>query len=350
MSRTNNYHRSLDLFDTVLDGCILAAISFYLHPNNNRITQFDPFLETVPSNQLSGCLDTLSAYFSDLNLASCLCDNPDNERDTANESLLLFIQQGLVFRTFHRAIRQGDTGPVRCCLKFITVWFQASDKRNYRAETLRLIACLEKIWSPELQHFWMDNCVVNLSGKKNGFMPLDMLNEYIVREVKRMMHPHVTPETDEWLREVVSVLIMIFWDVRRKIAEETDSEIFDYHSSKVSPWKDISRVTDKVLRDQLCTHNVDRLPAGMKYTTKDMFVDGLVALANTKNIEALKKAMRVSDGSDWDEPDDEDGDELTWEEDSGTEDDHEREESDDASEDEVIDNEEDRLSNGWITD
>jgi hypothetical protein len=106
---------------------------------------------------------------------------------------------------------------------------------------------------------------------------------------------------------------------------EMDSDIFNYHSSKVSPWKDISRVIDKVLRDQLCTHNVDRLPAGMKYTTKDMFAEGLVALANTENIEALKKAMRVSDGSNWDEPEGEDEDESTRKEASGTEDDHERE-------------------------
>jgi hypothetical protein len=146
----------------------------------------------------------------------------------------------------------------------------------------------------------MDNCLVNLSGKKNGFMPLDMLNESIVREVKRMMHLHVTPETDEWLWEVVSVLIMVFWNVRRKIAEETDSEIFDFHSSKVNPWKDITHVTNTIPQDHLCNEHVDRLQ-GEGYIAKDLFAKCLIALSNTETIEALKQAMRVPDGAEWDE-------------------------------------------------
>ena len=240
-----------------------------------------------------------------------------------------------------------------CYLSFITVWFQASQKAKYRVETLRLLACLKKIWSPDLKRFWMDNCLVNLSGKKAGFMPLDMLNEYIVREVKRMMHPHVTPETDAWLREVVSLLTMVFWDVRRRIAQETDSNIFDYHSSTVSPWKDSILVANKILRDGLCDARVNRL-GGEKYIAADMFADGILALAKTDKIENLKKAMLGADGADWDESEDELENEDEANGDGEVEVDEEREENEEENEDDEIDkgldDEEDRLSDGWVTD
>ena len=98
-----DYHRSLDLFNTVLDDCIVACISNYLHPKCNDTRQLDATLHTASSEKLHECINILSTYLSDFNLASRLRDRPTSERDTANESLLLFIQQGLVFRNFHLA-------------------------------------------------------------------------------------------------------------------------------------------------------------------------------------------------------------------------------------------------------
>ena len=42
----------------------------------------------------------------------------------------------------------------------------------------------------------MKNAVVNLSGKKNGFIALDMLNEYIVRKVNALISDNLTPSMD----------------------------------------------------------------------------------------------------------------------------------------------------------
>ena len=63
-------------------------------------------------------------------------------------------------------------------------------------------------------------------------MALDEFNEYIVREVKEMIANNVTPATDSHLRNTLSLLITLMWDARRKI-DETDANIFDFHSSKV---------------------------------------------------------------------------------------------------------------------
>ena len=105
----------------------------------------------------------------------------------------------------------------------------------------------------------MENCLVNLSGKRNAFMPLDQLNEYVVREVKDKMQPYMTEQTDDYLRNKISLLTMFFWEVRRKFAHETDAEIFNFHSSSIDEWNEIRQVTDK--REQAIENAVGLLSA-----------------------------------------------------------------------------------------
>ena len=86
----------------------------------------------------------------------------------------------------------------------------------------------------------METCLITTSGKENSFVALDEFNEYIVREVKEMIANNVTPATDSHLRNTLSLLITLMWDPRRKIADETDANIFDFHSSKVDSWPDMA--------------------------------------------------------------------------------------------------------------
>ena len=79
-------------------------------------------------------------------------------------------------------------------------------------------------------------------------MALDEFNEYIVREVKEMIANNVTPATDSHLRNTLSLLITMMWDARRKIADEMDANIFDFHSSKVDSWWDIKLIADNILQ------------------------------------------------------------------------------------------------------
>lgn len=68
--------------------------------------------------------------------------------------------------------------------------------------------------------FWMENCVVNMSGKRERFVVLDIFNEYIVREVKEMIANVVTTEKEKHLQEVISILVVIIWDIRIKKARQ----------------------------------------------------------------------------------------------------------------------------------
>src|SRR5277367_321447 len=136
---------------------------------------------------------------------------PDDKRDRDHGNMILLLQSGLVFHIFHQAIHTGDSGLMLSAMSFFTVWFQGTGAANYKIGLLRLMAQLRRVWSDRLRRFWMDTSLVNLSGKRKGFMPLDQLNEYIVREVKDNMQAYMTEQTDDYLRNKLSLLTMFFW-------------------------------------------------------------------------------------------------------------------------------------------
>ena len=80
----------------------------------------------------------------------------------------------------------------------------------------------------------MKNAVVNLFSKKNGFIALNMLNEYIVWEVKALISDNLTPSTDNRVHNICSLLVMQFQDVRKHVSKELDIKIFNYHFRRVS--------------------------------------------------------------------------------------------------------------------
>jgi hypothetical protein len=109
---------------------------------------------------------------------------PETDRDVVHEQHICFMQHGLTLRSFTTSCRQGDSGRVVAVLKYYCVWFQGSKQHNYAKETLHLLACLKYYWSDEYKRFWMNTCLVNMSGKREGFLACDAVCEHCVREVK----------------------------------------------------------------------------------------------------------------------------------------------------------------------
>jgi hypothetical protein len=218
-------------------------------------------------------------------------------------------------------MRQGDSGQALNSISYFTIWFQATKKHNYALETLRLMACVKEIWSEDFVKFWLENCLVNLSGKKEAFMAVDMLNEYVVREVKTMMSDNVSPENDLFLREKLSLIVMLFRDIRKTMAEQAQSTTNDFHSTKVNPWIVVKRAVVLLLNDQAWVHKAGR---GLheESVASDLFIDGLAALCTGKRVAKLKvKIMeeRQMEGVEEDE-DTDDTDEEEDEEDEDSDD------------------------------
>ena len=310
-SQIKDFNTCSDFLDIVLDGCLIGALSAFLYNNNESTQQFEVELETMSLETLKNTVEKLATQLSNLNFVRKKRSGVDGERNRGQENLFLFMQQALMLRNLRLAIRQGDSGRVLNALSYFTIWFQATKSRKYARETLRLTACIRRLWSEDLKVFWMQNCLINMSGKREGFVALDMFNEYIVREVKNLMRDNVTSESDAYLRDVLSPLVMMFWDARRKMAEETEINIFDFHSSPTNSWIEVRKVANWNMKARLYPWSKSSNPGQQdSVEVPDRFIDGFIVLAGTVTIQNLKNDMmeirkndEVEDGGSEDDTD-----------------------------------------------
>jgi len=317
-----NFNICKDFFDIVLDGALVAMISFYYAPSAMTIANLEHHLRFADAQGLEAMSESLAAFVMDFDRTSKLSEaeprsnsnmssKPPHRHERTFQNLMLFIQHGMMFRTLDRAIREGDSGRILMCISYFVVWFQGTKNHNYANETMRLTACIKRLWSDPLKQFWKQNCVVNLSGKNAGFVALDSLNEYLVGEVKSMMGQSVTPEMNERLRNVLSLLVFDFKDIKQTMANESHAEIFDFHSTPPTPWHDIRRIARLIVEGRvlvLPTGNTDsaedmladgdeslEIPQSDSYAATDLFVKGITELAGTKSIMKLKDALANGD-------------------------------------------------------
>ena len=279
----------VDFLETILDGCLLAIICNRLFPNCQSADILAENINTKSKDEIKETLCSLQSGLSNFETVSNmrLADIADRNLDL--ENMLLFVQQALIVRIFGQAMRKGDSGRVINCISFFTVWFQDSGCFNYASETLRLLICLRRLWSEDLRRYWMETCLITTSGKENSFVALDEFNEYIVREVKEMIANNVTPATDSHLRNTLSLLITLMWDARRKIADETDANIFDFHSSKVDSWRDIKLIADSILQSGILSGvTQDIMEEGTQSPAPDLLMKGMAKLATTEPLNKLK--------------------------------------------------------------
>jgi hypothetical protein len=234
--------------------------------------------------------------------------NPLLDRDAVFENRTLLLQHGLVLRNYLLAMRHGDSGLVRISLKLFTIWFQATRKHNYAQETIHLTACLERIWSPEMREFWMDNCLINPSGKPTGFQACDFFGEWVVREIKSMMPHNYDPKNARYLQETLAYLITTFRSVRNKIMKETGAQTYGQHSHTVTSAVDISIIAERLLNEHVNSFRAGRTGA-TESEVQDLFSQGLASLGNGARIADYIQKMEM-DYSMWADLSDNEDDQL----------------------------------------
>jgi hypothetical protein len=285
VDKTNvkDFRACLDLFDTILDGYIMADLA--TRSGFSSIPDFMSGLETMEPKVADTAVRQLSEHLCDFMLASTMRSEGPDHRDTLYENRLIFMQQGMVLRNLSLAMRHGDSGMVTACLAYFTVWFQATRKHNYAFETIHLTACIKKLWSPDFLKFWMDNCLINPSGRREGWMACDYLGEYVVREIKSMMHNNVNQATSEFLWNTISPLILSFRNVRKVMEHECDVPYSTMHSTKVTSVRDVESVAKRVLDNGVCHFRPGDEPVQDK-PVPDLHGTGISILSD---LESIKK-------------------------------------------------------------
>ena len=160
-ANVNNFNACMDFFNIVLDGCILAVFA-----NACGAKSVQELSQRFSQIDIEKKIDDIAQFLVKFDQVN---KNRSNKlQDSAHDNLILFCQHGLTLRNFSKAIRAGDPGRYLASLSYFTVWFQGSRQTNYATETLYLTAMLKGCWSPEFREFFLENSLINLSGKKNG--------------------------------------------------------------------------------------------------------------------------------------------------------------------------------------
>jgi hypothetical protein len=250
--RVTDFRGCSQLFSAVLEGHILAIVGTQL-----GVGSVAELCEALGENNWHNTIRKLKGKFSELTLVG-QWRQEEAGRDIVHENAVLFLQHGLVYRDFCTAIRNGDSGRVRHCLRLFATWFQATTLYNYANETIHMLGCFAKAWKKEVTMFWEDHCLVNPSGSPTGWMPDDEFGEQMVKALKDMVVYNNTPATDRYLREVHSRQTMVTRAARNHLAEETGATNYYQHSSNVDTWYEVMNVANILLQEQVFVKKADR--------------------------------------------------------------------------------------------
>lgn len=304
-----NFRACHQFFNHILDAHILAAVAAELGVKN-----CSALCSKLESEDWREAIKRVTKKYSGLTLVSGWREEgkkSDEKRDMVRENAVLFLQHGLMYRDFCDSMRRGDTGRVKHCLSFFMAWFQGSTLKNYAAETLHLITCLNCLWSPKLRLFWLDNCLVNFSGSPKGFMACDLLGELIIRELKDLIDHINSQASDAYFRNVLSPQVMTIREIRNNMLRITNATNYYQHSSTGNPWNDVRVITEKLLSigifdfvpGRTHTNHADEDEIKTYTEVADLHVIGVEKIWNGKSIDRYKE--KIMKGMPYFEEDDE---------------------------------------------
>ena len=284
------------LFNHVFDAHVLAIVATKLGVGS--CAQLCEALERRNWRQAFG---TMEEPLTNLNYVDELrtCD----ERDVVYENAILFIQHGLIYRDFSNALRYSDSGRIKNCLTFFMLWFQGSKFSNYASELLHLGACLNHLWDRDKREHWYRNILVNFSGSEKGFMAVDLLGEFVVREIKAWQTATVTGAGGEYLRTVMAPQVLLCSRIRDVISREIGATRHYKHSSSVSAWFDVRTVADTLLKNRVFIFTLQRSfpPKSTPHSeVRDIYSKGVEQICAGRVIDRyVEKHQRgVNNGSD----------------------------------------------------
>ena len=273
-------------FNHLVDAHVLAAIGGTL-----GATTWDELQVKMKGNNFRKKISDMEKRLGNLGLVTEWRQRGARARDLVMENAVLLLQHGLMYRRFAEAVRSGDTGWVVHCIKYFAIWLQNDSKKaslsNYRVGSLHLMASLTHIWSPEFRRYWMDNCLVNVSGSPTGFVACDLLGEYIVREYKSRINKNINPVNDLHHRNVYGPQIMTAKMVRDHIYEVVGAVQHYQHSSTVNTQTDVQTITRELLRQRVFVET----PGCTNYTIDkgrpiDEAIDLFVGVVATPDLSA----------------------------------------------------------------
>ncbi|KAF4598999.1 hypothetical protein EYR40_006087 [Pleurotus pulmonarius] len=238
---------SLEDYTTSID----SWDSLYMH----AASIYDQFVNTTTVHELRWKRQQHQAM-STIVSNSSLADEPQcTEGDMVYENGILLLRDALLSREFTDAIKAGDMDRVILVLKVWALSFRGNGRTKYAYEMLHLIHNLTVVWPKGLRDLVLKNCLVNTTGKDDGFSEADLLQEHGIGWIKGAYQARGSNGSWPWL-EMISPCIQTL----RQLVNVMKGALGTDNGSKHAPpdlTKDI-----KALMNSLDEHSVYRLQKG----------------------------------------------------------------------------------------
>ncbi|KAJ7645865.1 hypothetical protein B0H17DRAFT_1163827 [Mycena rosella] len=139
---------------------------------------------------------------------------PEADRDPQLENTILCNHDMLLLLLFTTSIKSGDVGTVLNFLAHWMVMFRGTGSMPKYADALFELINNLKRWPPALREAYLNNWLVNLTGKIRGFKEVDLLQEHQNFWAKVIYNACGSNRSWEWL-SMVTVVIFNLRDVMR---------------------------------------------------------------------------------------------------------------------------------------
>lgn len=168
--------------------------------------------------------------------------------------------------------------------------FQASGLNNYALETLELSASFRYEWSAELKEIYLNNCLVNMSGKVGGWMEVDRFQEHVVRIISQRWNPNGNDSSARYLREVISTNALCTRQVKEQVRLLATGKAMRRSRKDQRERADVAIITKEIVSNNVFTTKEGRSEGcGRKYIRcKDLLSEGTQKMLKGALLEEWK--------------------------------------------------------------
>ncbi|TDL27181.1 hypothetical protein BD410DRAFT_714083 [Rickenella mellea] len=143
-----------------------------------------------------------------------------SDQDEVNRQVTMWNRDVLRFFDMSEAIRTGDVGIMEQHIPHLIFRFAGGNNSKYLIELFELFQALRKEWPENVKNFVLSHCwLVNSTGRRDGFCPVDMAQEHNVRDIKYTFASLGPYATWEYINKI-SPAIPTFRAVKDHIEDE----------------------------------------------------------------------------------------------------------------------------------
>jgi len=168
------------------------------------------------------------------------------------------LQQILVYKDFHDAIRGGHSGRMEKDLEIAMVMFAGCGKSNYAKEMMEQQIDRLRVWTPEHAYLELNNCVVNPSGKPRKWVARDEFNKEINLMASDTMNPRNTWQSRRYHQETLPQCMMLLKEVKHIVPIQAGATMLGSRHGRVDDTEDIIRMAYLLVEDEVFVNKPGR--------------------------------------------------------------------------------------------